>query len=83
MIKFKNYLAAIALATASLGAFAFSPQSPDHRLQLFANQNGNWVPLAQGEDPTCIRSSEICVAQFKNDDPTGQMVYSKEGTYKP
>ena len=79
MKKFKNSLAAFAFATASLGAFAFSPQGADANLTLFANQNGSWVPTSGAY--RCIAAAQVCVAQFENNQPGGKMVYSESGRY--
>lgn len=81
MRKIKNYLGAIALATAALGAFAFSPQNPDPNQTLFANQNGTWVPLEEGEQYRCATAPTICVAQFEDDDSSKQMTYSEQGRF--
>ena len=81
MNKTKNYLGALALATASLGALAFSPASPNANLTLFANQNGSWVALNSGAQYRCITAADICVAQFEDNDPSKQMVYSEQGRF--
>ncbi|WP_224995049.1 DUF6520 family protein [Cesiribacter sp. SM1] len=81
MNKFKNYLAVMALATASLGAFAFEAQNPDPNKTLFANQGGTWIELEEGVQYRCESASSICVAQFQNDVPGQQMTYSREGRF--
>ncbi|EMR00916.1 DUF6520 family protein [Cesiribacter andamanensis] len=83
MKKIKNYLAVMAFAAASLGAFAFSPQqSPDPNKILYGNQNGNWIVLQSGQSFRCVTAPIICVAQFENDDPTQPMTYSRTGELK-
>ena len=80
MNNLKNKLAALAFATAALGAFAFSPAKADQNLKLFGNLNGQWVEVTGSY--RCIVKPIVCVAQFDNNDPhTGNMVYSKEGQF--
>lgn len=81
MNKIKNYLGVLAFATASLGALAFSPAAPDANRTLFANQNGTWVQLEEGEQYRCIVKPITCVAQFENDDPSKRMIYSEKGQF--
>ncbi|WP_017733381.1 DUF6520 family protein [Nafulsella turpanensis] len=80
MKNLKNKLAALAFATAALGAFAFSPAKADQNLKLFGNLNGQWVEVTGSY--RCLASSEICVARFENNDPQhGQMVESSRGRF--
>ena len=80
MNNLKNKLAALAFATAALGAFAFSPAKADESLKLFGNLNGQWVEVSGSY--RCIKSETICVAQFENNDPqNGTMLSSKPGQF--
>ena len=80
MKKLRKYLAVLALASASVGAFAFSPQRPNPNLILYGNQNGAWVPVSGSYQ--CLVKPDICVAQFENNDPqSGRMIYSETGRF--
>jgi hypothetical protein len=81
MNKLKSYLAVMAFASASLGAFAFQAPNPDPDKALFANENGTWTELQEGEQYRCAAASSLCVAQFQNDDPGQQMTYSRTGKF--
>lgn len=79
MNNLKNKLAALAFATAALGALAFSPASANQNLQLFEKSTGSWQPV--NGSYRCLISEDICVAQFKDNQPGGEMVYSEKGRF--
>lgn len=54
-------------------AFAFTEPQSAVTGQLFANVNGNWVPIPDvppGTTYRCVGQQDICTAKFLNDDPS-------------
>lgn len=70
----------LVIAMALLASFAFTGENPDPSLKLFANTPTGWVDIT-GQSYDCDVLEDICVAQFRNDNPQGQMVYSEPGEY--
>lgn len=71
----------VAFFLAIVAGFAFTTveDDPDPNLKIFRQDGSSWVEV-EG-DYTCIGTTNTCIAQFEDDDPSKQMVYSEPGLF--